>query len=566
MNKETLNSRCDPVSRIRPHSRRVALTGQRTIRRPGALPSPVLLLLIVMGQFRALPQQTQLTTVWARDFNEDGIIEISRVQGTWIEYTGGGWPGTLVPITVQGAYLRASPGAALWSPTTPMASNDVLSPDMTQGGYWLEQISLWKQLMPSGEPMPPFELVGPYVGARFIAPDGQHAAWINLENPDDAGWQPEPGAALRVGDKPVPPPAPENESSRLTQIDLNGGGLDFVLRTRCWTNVASGMTGTTVTLTNRPGFKVLVSPTAVARQPAWFPFPVTEGFFPPTNPPSPASWQTPPITVLLFDEQRDKNGNILACVGPLARQPDIVVTVLDHNLSYTRTGWIRIRQDFEVIAHDLSSGTVGEPPRQTYEDQRERWDINGDGQVDFVTIQSKDGTYDHFMGWIGTTWTDLLPLRHTQRLSGDYLPPNAVIPIEPADASTWSSHGVMLDRTPPLGDPDPSHYLWRSEGYLGLRLKIVSGVHLAWFRPSDNSFAFEPRPGTALSAGVVPKSVWAAVSDGGLNLLWNHSLSNCVIESTTTLEPPNWQVVNGATSPHEIKPTAAQRYYRLRRR
>lgn len=33
-------------------------------------------------------QEPQLTTVWQRDFNGDGLIEVSRIEGTWIEYVG----------------------------------------------------------------------------------------------------------------------------------------------------------------------------------------------------------------------------------------------------------------------------------------------------------------------------------------------------------------------------------------------------------------------------------------------------------------------------------------------
>ncbi|CAG0991543.1 hypothetical protein ARNL5_03279, partial [Anaerolineae bacterium] len=146
------------------------------------------------------------TTVWARDFNGDGLSEVSRIEGTWIEYVGGGWPGRLVPITVQGAYLQAAAGAALWSPATPLTTNDRVSPTLSEGGYWFEIVSIWRELM--GEPLPPFDPVGPYVGVRFVARDGQHAAWVNLDDPADFGWQPEPGAAIRVGDKPEPPPAP----------------------------------------------------------------------------------------------------------------------------------------------------------------------------------------------------------------------------------------------------------------------------------------------------------------------------------------------------------------------
>ncbi|MBE7499038.1 MAG: PQQ-binding-like beta-propeller repeat protein [Verrucomicrobiales bacterium] len=151
-------------------------------------------------------QEPQLTTVWARDFNGDGLSEVSRIEGTWIEYVGGGWPGRLVPITVQGAYLQAAAGAALWSPATPLTTNDRVSPTLSEGGYWFERVSIWRELM--GEPLPPFDPVGPYVGVRFVARDGPHAAWVNLADPADFGWQPEPGAAIRVGDKPEPPPAP----------------------------------------------------------------------------------------------------------------------------------------------------------------------------------------------------------------------------------------------------------------------------------------------------------------------------------------------------------------------
>ncbi len=511
-------------------------------------------------------QENQLTTVWLRDLDRDGVSEVSRVEGTWIEYIGGGWPGTMVPITVRGAYLQAAAGAALWSPATPLTTNDVLSPNATQGGYWLEQITLSRQLMPTGEPMPPFEPVGPYVGVRFIAPDGQHVAWVNLQDPDDCGWQPEPGAAIRVGDRPAPPPAPENESSRLTQIDLNGGGLDFVLRTRWRTNVATGVTRTMVTLTNRAGFEVLVTPAEVATGTVWFPLSLTEGFFPPSLPAPPAVWRGAPATVLLFDEERDEEGNVLARAGPLAARLEVVVTVRDQTLSPACTGWIRISRNFEVLAHDLSGGTVGEPARQAYEDRRTRWDVNGDGQVDFVTVVNRQGQFDYLGIWNGTAWTELVPLRHTRLLSGDYLTATAAITVVPVDGRSWSNIGMTLDRTPSPGDPDPSHYLSRSEGYLGLRLDIASGIHLAWFRPSDDSFAFEPRPATALFAGAVPESLWAFTNVGLLAVSWNAALTNQVIESTVRLDPPDWQAigVGGQKPGRAVLPLEGdRRFFRL---
>jgi hypothetical protein len=274
----------------------------------------------------------------------------------------------------------------------------------------------------------------------------------------------------------------------------------------------------------------------------------------------------------LFAEQRDAQGKVLSRAGPLASQSEVEVTVMTQVQADRRTGWIRIGQGFGVLAQDFSNTTTGEPPRQAHESSRERWDINGDGQVDYVTVVCMDGRYDPFMGWIGTTWADLLSLRHTQVLSGDGLPAGALITLEPSAPRSWSTSGVRLSRSSnqpwdPGQGGDPSQGSTQYTGILGLRLETASGVHLAWMSPLDKSFGFEPRPRTPLYAGLVPESVGAFLNEGRCTVSWNGSLTNFVLESTPSLEPSDWRAVSVPTPGRAVlRLDAGARFFRLNRR
>jgi hypothetical protein len=97
---------------------------QKTTRGPIWL---LLLALAVVGLdgLELKAQEARTTVFWARDFDGDGLTDVSHVEATWAELMGGGWPGRMVPI-------------------------------------WSE---------------------GPYVGVRFTTPDGPHLAWVNLGLP-----------------------------------------------------------------------------------------------------------------------------------------------------------------------------------------------------------------------------------------------------------------------------------------------------------------------------------------------------------------------------------------------
>jgi hypothetical protein len=298
---------------------------QQTARGPVWL---LLLALAVVGLdgLELKAQEARSTVLWAHDFDGDGLPDVSHVEATWAELMGGGWPGRMVPIWFEGGLLVAGPGAALLDPPAALTTSDFVTLDPGPDGIWVAQLTLWKQFQATGGPAPPFWSEGPYVGVRFTAPDGPHLAWVNLGDAGDFGWQPTPGAPIRVGEKPAPPPPPEHESVRLVSIDLNGGGLDFVLRVRQWTNVVTGVTGTSAVLTNRAEFHVLVMPGEIAGEPVWFPWPLAEGVIPPTDPSPPASWRGAPTEVWLFAEQRDAQGKVLSRAGPLS-SPGLIGTL-----------------------------------------------------------------------------------------------------------------------------------------------------------------------------------------------------------------------------------------------
>jgi hypothetical protein len=346
--------------------------------------------------------------------------------------------------------------------------------------------------------------------------------------------------------------------------DLDGGGPDVVLRVRWWTNLTSGVTGVSAVLTNRAGFKALVVPRdesgaegTVDGAPAWFPWPVPEEMLIPAHPPPPASWQGSPAAVVLFQETRDAQGQLLSSVGPLARQDAVQIAVRAAGSAGGRKGWVRFSRDFQLVGQDFSESPGGEPPPQPHESSRVHWDLNGDGWLDFVWVFCAHGSYDPLMGrFIGRSWTSLYPLRHSRILSRG-LPVNAPISLTPAAPDEWQTGGVTLryEAYFPMTEFESSEF----PGLVGLRFEGDDGTHLAWLRPGDDKFAFEPRPGVPLPAGAVPRTLAAAKSDDELVLSWNRSLSGLVLESASKLEPAAWQPVPVETAGRRRCPSPTRR-------
>ncbi len=501
----------------------------------------------------------QTTTHWALDLNGDSLTDVSRIQVYAVEFIqfpmGGG-------IYVQhiNDYLSVGGGGALLEASEVLTTNVVVSLDPGPRASW--QSSLY--LLSTDGYMTYTNL--PYVGVRFSAADGNHLGWIKLGNAwnvDDFGWQPRPEEPIRVGDKPPALPT-ENESVTLVTADLDYGGIDFVLRVRRWTNEVSGVTGVSAVLTNRPGFEVLAVAGSVEGRPVWFPWPVGEGRLIPTNAPAPASWQAPDGGVVLLEERHDAQGGLWLQAGPLANRTELVIGLRRTDQPARLMGWLRFGRDCEFLGQDLRGAgyVVGEPATLEQEQSRDRWDLDGDGQIEFVAVSCRESWWDWMSGcWVQREWSTLFPLRQARLLSGAGLPVDALIPAGPGD---WVTNRIELRSVAtamPGGAPLGSNVF---AGILGLRFATQCGIHLAWTRATDGSFAFEPRPGVPLPAGRVPDSIWAAVTDGELAVTWNRSLGSHDLEATASLESPDWQPVPVEVPGRAVLALAAgSRFFRL---
>ena len=509
----------------------------------------------------------QTTPLWTLDLNRDSLVDVSLSQDSVEECGPWGWNGKYVCVQWHRQSLLARGAGALLDCSQALRRNDEVSLHPTPGATWKSALTLYHDGYHGWGPV--FTNL-PYVGLRLVAPDGPHLAWIRMDaawRVSDFGWQPQPGEPIRVGDKPALPPPADGESFSLISADLDGGEIDCVLRVRWWTNLVSGASGLSAVLTNRTGLEVLSVPGFVEGTPVWFPWPVPEGGVIPTNPVKVASWRTPAAGVVLLEERRDAQGALSLRTGPLANRTDLVVAVRRADRPDILTGWLRFSCDFKLLGQGLCAAgcAVGEPPPQPNEIGRTRWDLDGDERIEYVSISYQVRQYQPLGGYVSVTeWTTLVPLGQARILGGAGLSANALIALEPAQPLRWLTNGVRLrllsDTVPPVYPPETDAF----DGYLGLRYETASGVHLAWLRPADNSYAFEPRPGRALPAGLVPKYLWAAIEEGEVVVSWNRTLSNHVLEATAGLPGGDWQAVTVPVRGRVALPLAeAARYFRL---
>lgn len=502
------------------------------------------------------------TIVWTLDLNHDGLTDVSRVRVSVVVFVPFPMGGGVYEDHINDSLLVTGGGALLDVPA-PLTTNDVVSLNPAAGAHWESRLLLYTT---DGDPV--FTNL-PYVAVRFPAGDGTHLGWIKLSNAwdvSDFGWQPEPDAWLRVGDKPPATPA-EDESVRLIPSDLDGGGIDFVLRVREWTNRVSGIRGVSAVLTNRLGFEVLSLPGEVDGQPVWFPWPAREGLPIPTEPPAAASWQAPEAGVVLFEERRDAQEGFITRTGPLADRHELVIGVRRRDAPDRLVGWLRYSDEFTVLGQDLRgpSYCVGEPATLDREVTRERWDMNGDGPIEFVMVSCEDSLWSWVLGdTVENRWSTLFPLRQARLLSGAGLAPGTPLSIAPAGTGQWVTNAGELRR---VATAFASGQVLGSNvfaGVLGLCFSMEDGIHLAWTRPEDGTSAFEPRAGVPLPAGITPLSIGAAVRESELVVTWNRSLSSYALETTTSFEPPHWQRVSPTTPGRlVVTPIERSRFYRL---
>lgn len=328
----------------------------------------------------------ETTTFWTVDLNHDGLTDVSRVRVSVVVFVPFPMGGGIYEDHINDSLLVTG-GGALLDVAAPLTTNDVISLNPAAGAHWETTLLLY-----TTDGYPVFSNL-PYVAVRFPAGDGTHLGWIKLSSTwevSDFGWQPEPDASIRVGDKPSAPPTGD-ESVRLISADLDGGGIDFVLRVREWTNRVSGLSGVSAVLTNRLGFEVLSLTGLVDGQPVWFPWPAPEGLPIPTHPPAAASWQAPDSGVVLFEERRDAQAALLLRTGPLADRRELVIGVRRTDAPDRLVGWLRYSGDFTFLGQDLRgpSYCVGEPATLELERSRERWDLNGDGLIEFVLCPAR---------------------------------------------------------------------------------------------------------------------------------------------------------------------------------
>ena len=499
------------------------------------------------------------TTVWELDLNGDDLTDVSRIRTEWVEFVGGGWAGSMIPITFSIDSLITGGGSGLLDPPAALTTNDLVTVDAGPGAAWVTRLNLYASgpWQPPSEPPPVFTKL-PYVGVRVATPDGPHTAWIHTDDWRRFGYQPRPGEPIGVGSWPSPPPPLPNESLRYLSVDLDGSGIDFVVRVRDWTNDTTGLQGVSVGLTNRAVFRVLVTPGSLDGATVPFAWPPPDGTVIPVTAPAPAQWQTTPAAILILEERRNARGDVLLSVGPLAGRADTLVAVR----SSQGPGWFRFNRDFRLIAQDFTGATCGEPPRQADETARQRFDLDGDGRIEYVTVTAERRAYHPLGGtWYGWRSKVLHPVGHVRRsgagfAEGDFIACDAVTPDD------WVSEAVTLRLEEGALDWGPQTTVY--EEILGLQFENENGLHAAWLRPSDGESAYEPRPGTGLRAGEVPRSLWAGLSGQSIIVTWNVSLSQEVLESAGHLPPGDWERHPGVIRGRAVLPLeGASRFFRL---
>ncbi|MBE7504619.1 MAG: hypothetical protein HS113_30865 [Verrucomicrobiales bacterium] len=455
--------------------------------------------------------------------------------------------------------LVAGGESALLDPPSRLAPNDLVTVDAGPGAAWVSRLDIsLSPGQPFSGPLPLFNKL-PYVGVRVAAPDGTHTAWINVNDRRVFGYQSQPGEPIRVGSRPAPPPPLPHESLRYLSIDLDGGGIDFVVRVREWTNAVTGVEGVSAVLTNRADFSVLVTQGWLEGAAVSFAWPPPDGTVVPVTAPAPASWQTTPAHIIILEERRNAGGDLLLRAGPLAGVSDTLVAVR----SSQARGWFRFNRDFKLIAQDFTGAACGEPPRQAYERTRQRFDLDGDGRIEYVTVTAERWAYDHMEGAYGWRSQALHPVGHVRR-SGAGFEKGDVIGCDAVTPADWVSEAVTLRLEEGALDSGWGPQTTVYDKILGLQFGNENGLHAAWLRPSDGESAYEPRPGTGLRAGEVPRSLWAGVSGQSIIVTWNASLSQEVLESAGHLSPGDWDRHPGVIRGRAVLPLeGASRYFRL---
>lgn len=506
-------------------------SGAAGVRRPGRLSRPGLLVAITAlalgpasGQVKA-----QRNVLQALDFNGDGLTDLRVVYEKQVFDHSVYWLFT---------YLEAQGANRLLASRVRLSTNDLVTLDPGPGSAWQPRLDLWC----TAEYVPVFTNL-PYVGVRFEAADGNHLGWLHVKGDrevSDYGWQPQPGQPIRVGDKPVAAPG-SDEWVQTTAVDLDGGGIDFVLRVRRWTNLVAGVVGTAALLTNRAGFEVLAVPGVVEGKAVWHPWPAPEGYLISPTPPSGVTWAWPTAGAVLLEERRSLEGALLERAGPLAGGQATTVVVRSGTGG---GGWLEFGGDATLRAQYFEAlpRAVGEPPPQPGEFERLRWDLNQDGRVEFVHVRRAEEGYAPGPG--GGGWSsrqeELHPIGLARTLGRPGLTANDTLTASAPTGRVWQSTNLLLssDVTYPGGGGGS----YRFAGLLGLRFESAAGVHLAW-ASRDGVCAFEPRPGVPVRVGVIPKSLGAVVSGNQLELFWNRSLTNHQLVSAASLDAPVWQPV-----------------------
>ena len=157
-----------------------------------------------------------------------------------------------------------------------------------------------------------------------------------------------------------------------------------------------------------------------------------------------------------------------------------------------------------------------------------------------------------------------------------------VIPNDPAPPIEYYGVRILSYTATKIGD-------WRyttrntafeesSELLIGLHLSLNTGTHFGWVRfmrafidPHSqfelSDYAIHPVPNESIRAGEQPDlpSILTKFSGDGLGLSWDPSWGNLILESTTNLILPTWEViVEAAGGPIDVTLDEDQQFYRLR--
>jgi len=471
------------------------------------------------GPYSTGADPDQSTVVSSIDLNGDQLVDFEIHHDIWMVWTvsGGGWYEHFGDVDVDQYRLGAKGTNVFLETGALLGPGDAVALQPSGTNSWSgDPVNLLIPVVPL-EGWPGMSTVA-YVGVRFAAVDGEHVGWLHFTNQavlSDSAWQPALGSSILVGEHPQAGPPPQ--TGWTTELPISAdpkGTLDFLYRTRQWTNETTGVVGLSVRLLPTSGLQVLSAPGQIDGQAALFPVTLPGHLVIPFPAPEGAAWQSTTNDLVLLERSGKPGASGFSQVGPLAQALPVYLAVA--TATGDALGWLRFDQNLMVSASGFGVRVVGEPTPAPGEVETtvKLVDINTDGLIDFVIR-------DYCCFRYGSSATILVPVGSNQilmtnhppaSLTESYVPdaPEGFFPSLPVEASDliatgpsnfWRQAKITLTEYAPGGYGEGSQG-FRVEGLLGVRFATTRGDELGFVSPVTITANTWARMGAVVSSGL----------------------------------------------------------------